>query len=99
MSYYKTGMNAFNDMSLSLDSIAVSGLLVRYLNAASEEDIELGVKRIILDKMLFEDFLQYSSLDVRESIFFMGKMFPKVFNDKICKQVRMNVSRMLRYDS
>lgn len=91
MSIYKTGMNAFDDVSLSMDCSTVSGLLVTYLKAEDEEHLESCLKKLITNKENFNDFLYFSHLTQRESFYFFGKMFPKMFNAKVCTYIRKNI--------
>ena len=91
MSFYKRGVNAFDDVSSAIDCATVSGLIVTYLEIEEEEEVEGQTRKMMMNKDKFDGFTMLSGLSDRETVYFIGKLFPGIFTEKFCRHIKHNV--------
>lgn len=91
MSLYRRGTSAFEDIASTIDCQSVSGLIVSFLEVEKEEDMESMTRKMMMNREKFYGFVGLSGLDERETVFFIGKLFPSIFTEKFCKHIKMNV--------
>lgn len=91
MSFYKRGVNAFDDVSSAMDCETVSGLIVTFLEIDKEEETEGSSRKLLLNKDKFYEFVKLSGLTEREVVYFVGKLYPGIFTEKFCRFIKSNV--------